>query len=298
MGIRKDISWKLLDQAVIQDNTGAIVYNLAQQDMVAMRMTMRAGWQVSNAINYDQAVEASRYPAAVLRQAVDPPLVPQPARQRRAARRPTPTTPGREAPWRTPRRTTPARPRRRRRPTRPRRRATSAPRSTRCPTAPTRCESGPDAPPVHEAQRNVDIADDRPGGLTCPTPPRSASCTTTLRPSRPARLRPDPRRGPVRGHPHVCRSRRGRDHGRQHRQAHVHARQQGQAGNGTTVIATLDFVTRRQRRRVRREAVHALGHVAANGRSPAATSSPSSRHVAGTGLANPGGLVQVEITSS
>jgi HK97 family phage major capsid protein len=66
IGIRQDISWKLLDQAVIQDNTGAIVYNLAQQDMVAMRMTMRAGWQVSNAINYDQAVEANRYPAAVL----------------------------------------------------------------------------------------------------------------------------------------------------------------------------------------------------------------------------------------
>ena len=66
-GVRRDISWKLLDQAVIQDNTGAIVYNLAQQDIVAMRMTMRLGWQVSNAINYDQAVEANRYPAAVLR---------------------------------------------------------------------------------------------------------------------------------------------------------------------------------------------------------------------------------------
>jgi HK97 family phage major capsid protein len=67
MGIRQDINWKLLDQAVIQDNTGAIVYNLAQQDMVAMRMTMRVGWQVSNAINYDQPTEALRYPAGVLR---------------------------------------------------------------------------------------------------------------------------------------------------------------------------------------------------------------------------------------
>jgi hypothetical protein len=66
VGVRSDINWKLLDQAVIQDNTGAIIYNLAQQDMVAMRMTMRVGWQVSNAINYDQAVEASRYPAATL----------------------------------------------------------------------------------------------------------------------------------------------------------------------------------------------------------------------------------------
>jgi hypothetical protein len=35
--------------------------------MVAMRMVMRAGWQVSNAINYDQPTEALRYPAGVLR---------------------------------------------------------------------------------------------------------------------------------------------------------------------------------------------------------------------------------------
>jgi hypothetical protein len=69
IGVRQDITWKLLDQAVIQDNTGAIVYNLAQQDMVALRLTMRVGWQVSNNINYDQATEASRYPAAILHNA-------------------------------------------------------------------------------------------------------------------------------------------------------------------------------------------------------------------------------------
>ena len=66
IGIRQDVSFKLLDQAVIQDNTGAIVYNLAQQDMVAMRVTFRAGWQVSNRINYDQPTEADRYPVARL----------------------------------------------------------------------------------------------------------------------------------------------------------------------------------------------------------------------------------------
>lgn len=66
VGVRQDITWKLLDQAVIQDNTGAIIYNLAQQDMVALRMVMRVGWQVANTINYDQPTEASRYPAAVL----------------------------------------------------------------------------------------------------------------------------------------------------------------------------------------------------------------------------------------
>ena len=67
VGVRKDISFKLLDQAVIQDNTGAIVYNLPQQDMVAMRFTMRVGWQVSNRIRYDQPDETQRYPVAVLK---------------------------------------------------------------------------------------------------------------------------------------------------------------------------------------------------------------------------------------
>jgi len=66
IGIRQDITWKILDQAVIQDNTGAIVYNLAQQDMVAMRCVFRLGFQVSNAINYDQPTEANRSPWGVL----------------------------------------------------------------------------------------------------------------------------------------------------------------------------------------------------------------------------------------
>jgi hypothetical protein len=67
VGVRQDVSWKLLDQAVITDNNNNIVYNLPQQDMVALRMTMRVGWQVANTINYDQPTEANRYPAGVLR---------------------------------------------------------------------------------------------------------------------------------------------------------------------------------------------------------------------------------------
>ncbi|MDT0302907.1 phage major capsid protein [Streptomonospora wellingtoniae] len=66
VGVRQDITFKQLDQAVIQDNTGAIVYNLAQQDMIALRVKFRVGWQVANTINNDQPAEASRYPAAVL----------------------------------------------------------------------------------------------------------------------------------------------------------------------------------------------------------------------------------------
>lgn len=65
VGVRKDITIKILDQAVIQNEAGEIVYNLAQQDMVAARVTFRAGWQVANTINNDQATEANRYPAAV-----------------------------------------------------------------------------------------------------------------------------------------------------------------------------------------------------------------------------------------
>lgn len=67
VGVREDITMKMLTEAVIQDNTGAIVYNLPQQDMIALRLTFRVGWQVSNTINNDNTNASTRYPAAVLR---------------------------------------------------------------------------------------------------------------------------------------------------------------------------------------------------------------------------------------
>ena len=47
--IRQDVDVKILDQAVIQDpSTKAIIFNLAQQDMIALRVTFRMGWAMPN----------------------------------------------------------------------------------------------------------------------------------------------------------------------------------------------------------------------------------------------------------
>jgi HK97 family phage major capsid protein len=66
VGIRRDITMDRSNQAVIQDGTGAIVYNLFQQDMTAVRVTFRAGFAVPNPINRAQAVAGDRYPFGVM----------------------------------------------------------------------------------------------------------------------------------------------------------------------------------------------------------------------------------------
>jgi HK97 family phage major capsid protein len=66
VGVRQDVTIKKLTEAAIFDNNGTLIYNLAQQDMIALRVVFRAGWVVSNPINRDQQTEANRYPFAVM----------------------------------------------------------------------------------------------------------------------------------------------------------------------------------------------------------------------------------------
>ena len=64
--IRQDVTYKILDQAVIQDTDGSILYNLAQDDMVALRVVMRLGWEIPNPVNALNETSA-RFPFASLK---------------------------------------------------------------------------------------------------------------------------------------------------------------------------------------------------------------------------------------
>lgn len=67
--IRQDITYKVLTEAVIQDpSDGSILYNLAQDDMVALRVVMRLGWEIPNPVNALDETE-TRFPFASLKPA-------------------------------------------------------------------------------------------------------------------------------------------------------------------------------------------------------------------------------------
>lgn len=64
--IRQDIEFKLFDSGVVTDNSGNIIYNLMQQDMVALRVTLRMGWELPNPINATNGDNTTRFPFAIV----------------------------------------------------------------------------------------------------------------------------------------------------------------------------------------------------------------------------------------
>lgn len=64
--IRQDMTFKVFTEGVIQDPaTKDIVYNLMQNDMVALRAVMRLGWEIANPVNAYNAEKANPFPFAV-----------------------------------------------------------------------------------------------------------------------------------------------------------------------------------------------------------------------------------------
>jgi len=70
LAIREDIDMEMFDTGVITDNGSppVIVYNLLQQDMVALRVTARFAWAIPNPINRQQPTKASRFPFFAIQQ--------------------------------------------------------------------------------------------------------------------------------------------------------------------------------------------------------------------------------------
>jgi HK97 family phage major capsid protein len=67
--VREDIRFEMFKEGVITDGAGAVLVNLMQQDMKAVRVVMRLAWQVANPANRVNPTAATRYPASVVKPA-------------------------------------------------------------------------------------------------------------------------------------------------------------------------------------------------------------------------------------
>lgn len=64
--IRQDITFKVFTEGVVQDSVGDILFNLMQNDMVALRVVMRLGWAIPNPIHVLRESRGDSYPFAAL----------------------------------------------------------------------------------------------------------------------------------------------------------------------------------------------------------------------------------------
>jgi HK97 family phage major capsid protein len=66
LGVRQDLRFKLLDQAVISDDAGVVILNLAQQDTSALRVTARFAYAVATPASRPVTGSGTPYPFSVL----------------------------------------------------------------------------------------------------------------------------------------------------------------------------------------------------------------------------------------
>lgn len=68
VGIRQDINYKILTEATIHNADGTVAFNLAQQDMVALRATFRVGFQHRDVPTPEKPefADSTRFPWAVM----------------------------------------------------------------------------------------------------------------------------------------------------------------------------------------------------------------------------------------
>lgn len=63
--VRQDVTFDVFDTGVISDASGKVIYNLMQQDMKAIRMVLRLGWEIFNPLNAVNEDEDTRFPFSV-----------------------------------------------------------------------------------------------------------------------------------------------------------------------------------------------------------------------------------------
>ncbi|MGZ4273797.1 MAG: phage major capsid protein, partial [Solirubrobacteraceae bacterium] len=66
IGIRQDVTYKVLSEASIVDDTGKVILALAQQDSVALRVVMRLAFAVGTPATLTDAASGTPFPFAVL----------------------------------------------------------------------------------------------------------------------------------------------------------------------------------------------------------------------------------------
>ena len=66
VGVRRDVRVEKLDQAVITDEAGKVVYNLAQSDAVAFKLSMRLGFAIANPVTSSQEDASKRAPVGII----------------------------------------------------------------------------------------------------------------------------------------------------------------------------------------------------------------------------------------